>query len=293
MPFISALMMLSPLALVAGQVPEALLPSDTVYAQGLTETTLEESLSLVRGGDVILLGEQHGTQAQALQQTYVIETLKKKGLKVSVGMEFFNYTQQGLVDAWRAGRLSESEFLRQIGWGAGFSFDAYRRQLQATSSDGFIIALNAPRSLTSKVAKTGLGSLTEPEIQLLPPGLQVGNSKYLKRFKQAIGHVSDPTMIENYFMAQSIWDDTMAWRAAEFLMAHPNQVLVVIVGEFHVQYGGGLPDRMKARNLQNLTTFSLVNLQDLSESEQASQVRPSVEYGPRADFIWTSRVLSH
>lgn len=294
LPYISAMMlaMTSSFALAA-DFEASQIPTDMIFKQGLTQVGLDQALAQVKAGDVIVLGEQHGTQDQALQQTYIIESIKKKGLKVSVGMEFFSFTDQPLVDQWRVGKISEADFLAKIGWGNGFPFDAYRRQVTSVGAGEFLLALNSPRSLTGKVAKSGLGSLTNEEIALLPPGLQVGNSKYLKRFKEAIGHVSDPQKIENYFMAQSIWDDTMAWRAGEFIKAHPDQVLVVIVGEFHVQYGGGLPDRMRARRLPKVLSFSLVNLEGLSETEQEQSVRPSAEYGPRADFVWTSRILSH
>jgi uncharacterized iron-regulated protein len=92
----------------------------------------------------------------------------------------------------------------------------------------------------------------------------------------------------NYFAAQSIWDDTMAWRAVEFLKLHPEQTLFIIVGEFHVQYGGGLPDRLRARGLKNVISLSLVNVDGMSADEEKVATEPTAD-GPRADFIWISR----
>ncbi len=266
------------------------LPADTIFHQGLTETTLEQALAGVRPGQVVVLGEAHGTQVQAAQQLQVLETLRKMGRNVSLGMEFFEYPFQGLVESYRAGALSEESFLAQIGWGAGFSYDAYRNQvLFPKLGSEYVMALNAPRALTGRISKVGIANLTPDEQKVLPPNWTLGNESYFRRFNEIMGqHLPSPAAAQRYFEAQSTWDDTMAWQAAEFLAAHPEQVLVIIVGEFHVQYGGGLPDRLKARGLVPVT-FSLVNLEGLSESEQKSEVEPSAVDGARADFVWTSR----
>jgi uncharacterized iron-regulated protein len=221
----------------------------------------------------------------------VLETLKKKGLKVSVGMEFFAYPYQAQVDAWRLGQISEVDFLDSIEWGKGFSFEFYRSQVLFPSlKSEFLLALNAPRSLTGKISKGGLGSLKDEDRALLPPDFTLGNQTYFERFKKIMegAHLPSAEALQNYFAAQSAWDDTMAWKATQFLSQHSEQVLVIIVGEFHVQYGGGLPDRLKAREVP-VTSFSLVNLDGLSDVEQRRAVEPSKLDGPRADYIWTSR----
>ncbi|GIL16594.1 MAG: hypothetical protein BroJett040_03450 [Oligoflexia bacterium] len=273
-------------AFAAGK-PEAL---GLLNGQNLAQTSLSEALSQVRPGTIIVLGEQHGTQVQANQQMQVLKTLKENGFKVSVGMEFFEYPQQALVDSWRSGRLTEADFLSQIGWGKGFPFSAYRDQtLFPQGEDQTTIGINAPRSLTGKIAKNGLDSLTSEEWKMLPPQFTLGNEKYLKRFKEAMGgHVPDQKVVDRYFAAQSAWDDTMAWQTEQFMARHSDHVFVIIVGEFHVQYGGGLPDRLKARGIENVLTFSLLNLNGYSPEEQEQSLSPGGEYGPRADYIWTS-----
>jgi uncharacterized iron-regulated protein len=256
----------------------------------LGETSLETALSTVKAGTVIVLGEHHAHAAHQKEQLQVIETLQKTGHLVSVGMEFFTYTDQSQVDLWRLGKLTEADFLAKIGWGNGFPFDFYRAQVSAPKlGTEYVVALNAPRNLTGKVAKNGLGALTAEEMKLMPPQFQVGNSRYFERFKQNVGHLPDPAAAQNYFAAQSIWDDTMAWQVIEFFKAHPEQVLVIIVGEFHVQYGGGLPDRLQARGIRDLVTFSLVDLEGLTPDEEKQELEPSPLDGPRAHFIWASK----
>ncbi len=243
----------------------------------------------LKPGSVVLLGEQHGFKFHAEQQLQVIKMAQEMGRLASVGLEFFEYPFQPQVHDWRVGDLGEADFLSQIGWGS-ISFDFYRAQARAPrlGIEG-LLALNAPRRLTSKVARAGLASLTPAEQALLPPRFERGNARYFERFKEAIGHLPDPTKAENYFMAQSIWDDTMAWRAADFLRLHPEQILFVVVGEFHVQYGGGLPDRLRARGVKDVVSFSLLNFEGLTIDEESAAIRPSALDGPRADVIWATR----
>ncbi len=279
-------------AFILGAADAQNLPANTVFRQGLTEVSLEEALSAVKPGQVVVLGEAHGTTVMADQQMQVLETIRKNGLTVSVGMEFFSYPDQLAVDSWRRGDLAEADFLKKISWGQGFPFSSYRRQVQFPHlMSEFVVALNAPRSLTGKISKSGLESLSPEEQALMPPQFTLGNEAYFRRFQELMmgsGHVPTPAQLNNYFAAQSVWDETMAWKAQEFLQNNPHHVLVIIVGEFHVQYGGGLPDRLKARGLP-VTTFSLINLEGLSEVEQSQQVQPSSRDGSRADFVWTSR----
>lgn len=255
---------------------------------GLNAVNLESALSEVKPGGIVVLGEEHGTKVQPLFQVQVMKTLEKMGHKVSVGMEFLNYPYQPLVDQYRAGSLSEADFLAKVKWGS-FSYEGYKHQiLFPKAGQGTTIALNAPAALTSKVAKTGVSSLTPSEAALMPPNFQKGNDLYFDRFRITMGdHLPSQAALGRYFEAQSIWDDTMAWKATEYIKSNPDQVLVIVVGEFHVQYGGGLPDRIKARGIDNVTTFSLINLNGMTEEEIKEEIAPSAKYGDRASYIWT------
>jgi uncharacterized iron-regulated protein len=254
----------------------------------LNPVSLVDAFKSVPQGSIIVLGENHGYAVHQAQHIAVLDTLRSLGHKVSVGLEFFTYTEQNLVNDYRAGRLSEADFLSAIKWGSP-SYSFYRAQaLFPNLAEGSVTwALNAPRTLTSKVAKTGLTSLTEQEAALLPPNFSLGRYSYRERFLSMMPHLPSPEAGERYFAAQSIWDDTMAWRAEQFVAQHPGQTLVIVVGEFHVQYGGGLPDRLRIR-LPNtmVVTLSQVNTYGLTDAEIQSEVRPSLTYGPRADLLW-------
>lgn len=246
---------------------------------------LTTALSTIEPGSVVILGESHNYGPHMKSQVDILKTLRAQGHRVEVGMEFLEYPTQPLVDQYRAGTLPEADFLKQARWG-GFPFSSYREQVLFPQADlgEKTWALNCPREITSKVGKTGLESLTAEEKKVLPPNFMVGNALYRERFLEVIPHLPEGAA-ERYFAAQSIWDDTMAWKAGE--ASQNGTTLVIIVGDFHVQYGGGLPDRLHARhpNLK-IKTVSMLNTNDYENKEELEkQIRPHQKYGPRADFI--------
>jgi uncharacterized iron-regulated protein len=271
---------------VFAQIPEPVI----LQGDGVRSVTLEQSLQNIQPGSILVLGEEHGNAVHQNYQLRILKHLRAQGLKVSVGMEFLEYPHQAQVDVYRQGLMSDNDFINAVRWGQGFDFGFYRDQiLFPTGPESLTVALNLPREISRQIAKGGVASLTPEQAAKLPPLLERGNEKYFRRFMKAAGsHLPTPEMAENYFMAQSSWDDTMAWQATQFLQNHPDQVLVIIVGEFHVQYSGGLPDRLQVWGAKDVTTVSLVNLAGLTAEERQNETLPSTEDGPRADFLWIS-----
>lgn len=239
-----------------------------------------------RGG-ILVIGENHGLEVHRDQQVALLKQLRLSGHRVSVGLEFISYPFQPWVDVWRGGGLPEPEFLKKIEWG-GTPFEFYRSQalFPLTGEGSKTLALNAPRSLTSRISKVGLEGLDEEERRLLPPDFQLGRDSYRRRFEALMPHLPEGPAKERYFAAQSAWDDTMAWTATEFLRKHPEQTLVIVVGDFHVQYGGGLPDRLRARTNLPIRTLSQLDSSGLSPEELEREILPGEGDGPRADWIW-------
>ena len=250
----------------------------------LTQTSLQALVGSVQPGSILLLGENHGLQSHRDQHMQVLEALKARGLKLSVGLEFINYTDQGQVDAYRNAKIDETEFLKNIVW-SGFPFELYKSQLNFGE---FSLGLNLPRNISSKISKSGLESLTIAERALLPTDFALGRDSYRERFMVAAGaHCKNP---QNCFVAQCSWDDTMATTATRFLAEHPEQVLVIVVGEFHVQFGGGLAYRIQQRSPGILvTSLSQIWAEDMTEEEINQSLQASPVEGVRADFIWVSR----
>lgn len=258
----------------------------------LSQATVSDIVSTIQPGTILILGEMHGLAPIRDQHLEILKALRRavKG-PISVGMEFVNYTDQTALTAFSAGLLPEADFLKKVNW-SGFDFDFYRQQiLFPRFEDGErVIGLNLSRSVTSQIAKGGVISLTPEQLRLMPPNFTVGRESYRERFFAAMGMHPTP-QLENYFVAQSAWDDTMAWQTVEFLKKNPNHIFVIVVGEFHAQYGGGLPDRLRARLAVDQLNHPIVSVSQiyadgLSAEEIDQEMQPSSNEGARGDFIW-------
>ena len=252
---------------------------------------LEEALEGVHSGEVVIVSEQHDRWRHHENQLAALRALKNLSLKVSVGLEFLHYPDQSLVDRFVQGKMQESDFLQAIHW-AGYPFEWYRPLiLFPRESGGQARALNAPERLTEALAQRGLAGLSDAERSWLPPNFQLGRALYFERFASDVGqHGPLPgETISNFFAAQSAWDDTMAWQAREYLDTHGDQVLVIIVGDFHAAYGGGLPDRLRARGITRVLVISQVDAGGLSDQEVRRLLAPDPRYGVRADFVWLTQ----
>ncbi len=255
----------------------------------LKSATIEDIVNKVDAGGVLVLGELHGNQTHYLRQRAALAALNATGhCTVSVGLEFLSWVHQSTVDSYFDGLLPEAEFLKAAEWG-GNPFADYRDQaLFPRLTGGRLIGLNAPRALTGAISKRGIGGLTAEELALMPPDFEMGRADYRERFELVMGGHVPAQALDRYFAAQSTWDETMAWQVATFLNLNPSHCVAIIVGDFHVNFGGGLPDRLKARGIKNVVTISQVDTFGLGEPELTSELGPNPKYGSRADGVWLS-----
>jgi uncharacterized iron-regulated protein len=280
---------------------------DTQQAEWITPDQLAEK---IHAQEIWVMGEQHATPENAADPENIVhhqnqlrlleglnQTAQKNGFSVSLGMEFLTYTYQPFVDQYLQGSLSEKDFLKAVQWG-GSPFESYREQIRVpTKYAARTWALNIPQSIAGHVAKVGPDGLTDEETRLLPPRWELGNPQYFERFKEVMGDHVPEEKIANYFWAQSLWDSTMAWKATEAIATN-SQSLMIIVGEFHVIYGGGLPEMISRYSLGRIQTahsaLSQVQVHTVLQtsvdnwSAEALQeaVQPDASYGPQADYIW-------
>lgn len=256
-------------------------------------------------GTILVLGEQHATKDNEndpstiqhhLNQALLLEALNANGLPVNTGMEFLTYTDQAAVDAFLDGQIDEPTFLKQAHWSSS-PFALYRRQiLNPRFSGGRALALNIPWSIATQVAEHGPQSLNDEQKSLLPPVWERGSDVYFERFRDAMGEHAPADQLDNYFWAQSLWDDTMAWNALRG--TSPEALTLIIVGEFHVAFNQGLPARLlrqqqgtgsgSGAGTHRVVTLIQQEVKTLSPEEIRRVSQPDPKYGALADalFIW-------
>lgn len=216
------------------------------------ELTREQFLTKASAARVVYLGEHHDREADHRAQLQLLEVLRPD----AVGFEMFERPEQPLLDR---GSLEEIE----KAWRWGFPWPMYAPLMSWGKDNGArLLALNAPRDEVRKVAR---GEVP------IPPELLPGPPEYREKLRQVWAQHKGPADgFERFFMAQCLWDETMAESLALYLENEPEARVAVIVGAGHVEHGWGIPQRV-ARRLPGTT-----------------QVKVLFE-GEGADYVWKAR----
>ncbi|MBI4690446.1 MAG: ChaN family lipoprotein [Nitrospirae bacterium] len=208
-------------------------------------------LSTLTDKDIIYIGEFHQVPEILSFQIDIISGLVLKGFKPSIGLEMFNVLQQKIIDYYIAGVIpfEQMQGLYEMG-PEGFDVTHYISLIDIASRNRLkIIALNIPRNVASAVARHGLNrhelkafSIDEEEIR--------GCSK---KYRETIAgvykkHPHEDITEENFILAQSIKDEMMAETIAYHMTAGALGLpLIVITGRGHIEYGLGIPERVKEK----------------------------------------------
>ena len=250
----------------------------------LTPSALAHRLKDTR---LLLVGESHTSEEFHRVQEVVLRELHRAGRKVRIGLEMMPTDQQPILDRWTAGELSEEQFLEVGDWYShwGYPWEYYRSIFQLARRTGMPMhGLNVPRDLVTKVRKEGFEGLDEASRKRLPPEIQPSDDAYARLFMSYFDedsgmHSMEGEMLEGFLRAQSVWDASMAWASVELLKAHPDTILVVLIGSGHVAYGYGV--QRQASPWMDGRISTLIPVPVTSDGEPVPSVTASY-----ADFVW-------
>ena len=216
-------------------------------------TTVDSIMAALARNRVVFVGETHDRYGHHLNQLEIIRRLHQGKPDLAIGLEFFQWPFQPVVDRYIADEIDERTFLRETEYYKRWRFDyrLYRPILQFAREHAIpVVALNVPAELTRKVAEGGLASLSPEERATVPAEFDRSNGSYRERIQQVYemhrGQQASANF-ENFFESQLLWDEGMAETAANWLRAHPKHSMVILAGSGHVMYGTGIPDRLKRR----------------------------------------------
>ena len=205
--------------------------------------------------DLVCVGEQHSSPEHHFAQLAVLEALLTRapaaGRQLGLGLEAFQRFSQGALDAYTDGDIDETALLERSEYAArwGFDFSLYRPLLERARSAGLsLVALNAPRELTRKIARSGLDALSVAERRELPR-LDLGDSAHRAAFDAMMReHPSNGLDLDRFYAAQVVWDETMAETAARWLSSSDGRArqLLVAAGLGHC-HGSAIASRVRRR----------------------------------------------
>jgi uncharacterized iron-regulated protein len=245
----------------------------------LADRNLDEKLRAAR---VIYVGEEHPNPHHHAAQLEVLERAYAADPSVGLGLEMLPRTYQGSLDAYVGGTLDEDGFLQAVAWEKtwGFPWGFYKPLLEFCRAHKLpAYALNAPRDLAHAVAKNGVDGVTaEQKAQL--PELKPGPEKHREYVREAFAQHPhgrfDEAAFERFYLAQLVWDETMADRIAAALKAPggPSHI-VVVAGEGHTR-SFAIPERAARRGAAPYLTVLPV-----LDEDEADARRDRV-----ADVLW-------
>lgn len=242
---------------------------------------MDSLVAELRNADIVTIGEQHDNRAHHAVQLNVIRALHEADIPVAVGFEMFGTRSQGELDAWVAGRSSESDL-----------FEIYSRDWQINLyplyKDIFFYArehqlpmlgLNVDREIVSQVARKGFASLNEEQrgkIRVVACNIDLEYQEILNRVIGQKGGSKE--LFKRFCEAQVVWDTAMAINAIEYAEAKQDTVVVILAGNFHA-WNRGIPYQVRLRTEGKLKTKAILPASDSSffNYEVVTQ---------DADYVW-------
>ena len=223
--------------------------------------SFEQMLADLSSASVVYVGETHRRVEHHSAQLKVIEALFADKGSISVGMEMFARSYQPVLDNWSDGELTMEELLRQSHWYANWRFDheLYSPILEFVKANRIqLVALNLPFHIPSKIRVGGIEYLADDEKKYLPAETDTSNTRHREYVESVFNKhgFNSRTRFEDFYMAQCVWEDGMAEAVAQRSAQRP---MVVVVGNGHIQYKYGIPDRAHKRDGEPFRTIYLVS----------------------------------
>jgi uncharacterized iron-regulated protein len=223
---------------------------DLLQGEPVPFAMMLDDLSHVR---VVYFGEIHTLARHHELQTRILKGLAERTTKVAVGMEMFSEAQQPVLDRWQQGDTGVSTLIRELGPDHWANLQAYKTLLlTARKLRVPIVGLNASDTLVRDLARNGIEGISAEQRAALPQGLDRMinplNDRLLRlrlRVHKAFQHGS----LDRIVLAQTLRDETMAIAATRFLESPGGKdcIMLVVAGNGHVNYGFGIPERVRAR----------------------------------------------
>ena len=259
--------------------------TDTHSGKTVSQNVLLDRLAQA---DVVFFGEQHTDPAtHALELTVLVDLHKRTGARLTLGMEMWERDVQPALDTYLHGRTGEAAFLKTARPWSNYRSD-YRPLVEYAKANNIpILASNVPQLIASAVGKRGLVVLADAPPDQAAAFVQAPHDGAWLRFKAVMeamggahgGAAMDEATIARFYEAQTVRDETMAQSITRRLDAAPNGLVLHINGQFHSDYGDGIPRRVLWR--RPLTRIIIVSVVPVAEVKKAL---PSVDR-ELADYI--------
>ncbi len=266
-------------------VPEKFRSGQIIDLKAGKAISFDDLLDQLASTPLVFVGENHDNPEHHLIQVQILQGLMGRYGFQTAAMEFFQRPAQGIIDDYMKGEINETDFLEKVQWTKtwGFPYYFYRPLiLQIREKNGVLLAVNVPREIVKKVARSGLAGLTPEEREQAARKIDLENQAHRAYLKEVFGGHSHHG-IENFdffYQAQCVWDETMAETIADYVKNHPGP-MVVFTGNGHIVNKFGIPDRVRKRMP---VPMAVIAVYPLTESLRIDR--------NMADYLWLTGTCS-
>lgn len=240
----------------------------------------------------VLIGEIHGHQPGLDAAAALWEDILRhpsRAASAALALEFFERDHQTHLDDYLTGITDEAAFLNQTGrsLNSGSYPPGHRAMVEAAKAAGVpVIAANAPRRYVRLSRLEGLDRLeamTPEQRRLVAVPDELTPGPYRERFFTLMGGMHPSAaetdedaaharnqVIETFFTAQNVWDETMADSVAEAVHAGRAPV-VLVVGQFHTDFEGGLTTRLRDRGISAVVISMVAASRDTFDEDDRNR----------------------
>ncbi len=222
---------------------------DTRTGKAVTPSALLDRLA---AADVVFVGEQHTDPAAHAFELQLLTGLHTRvGKRLTLGLEMFERDVQPALDDYTQGKTTEAVFLKAARPWSNYAAD-YRPLVELARAHAVpVLASNVPQPLATAVGRRGLSALAEFPSAQYAPDVQTPHDGAFARFQAIMqdmgghgGMTMDAATISRFYDAQCLRDATMADSITRRLQAAPDTLILHLNGQFHSDYGDGIPRRV-------------------------------------------------
>lgn len=222
-----------------------------VFRSDGAPSSMDDIYEAIERADVIFIGERHNDPVSHAVERWIWDAaLARSGeRRAALSLEMFSRDAQYILDEYLSGLITEAHFLSSANPWQNYKQD-YRPLVEAARHMGAdVIAANAPRRYANMVSRggpTATRALTDEARRHMAPWPWAAPTDAYRAEWNAVmegAHMAE-TDLENMLEAQTVWDATMAYSIAEYLVRYPDALVVHAVGAFHVESFTGIPEHL-------------------------------------------------
>lgn len=215
------------------------------------ELLLDDLVEKLSNSDIILFGEEHDDEVGHRVSRDLYSRLVSKSKRI-LSLEMLERDQQTITDEFIFYGLSESQFLNSTVHWKNFKDDYFPLVKIARDNKLKVVCANPPRRFVNQVAKSGMIAYKSfpPHTRIWMPEPSLlstfQSAEYLERLRELLGAHSHGSLnsTENFFLAQSVWDQGMA-DAISWERYSTGLPIFHLNGRFHSDREGGLTFRLR------------------------------------------------